>query len=77
MRRRSLNLSKDDFYRVIDTYLIGFRAERNKKILEDFEIKGMTYEEIAAEYEMSVSQIKKIVKNSMDYLSEQVSKETV
>ena len=77
MRRRSLNLSKDDFYRVTDAYLIGFRAERNKKILEDFEIKGMTYEEIAAEYDMSVSQIKQIVKKSIEYLKEQLSKETV
>lgn len=54
----------DDSYanidRVIDNYIIGFKAYRNKQILKSRYLHGHTFEEIAEMYDMSVRQIKKI-----------------
>lgn len=44
----------------IDTFIIGFKAYRNREILKDHYILGMTFEEVAEKYDMSDRQIKKI-----------------
>lgn len=50
--------------KAIDEYVKGFRADRNKKMLKDKLFLGMTYEEIAEKYDMSVRQVKTIISNS-------------
>lgn len=62
MRKENLGLSKSELIEIADNYILGYQCERNKQIFLDFEIKGKTYEKIAEEREMSVGQIKAIVK---------------
>ena len=45
---------------VIDAFIIGFKAYRNREILKDHYVSGMTFEDIAEKYDMSDRQIKKI-----------------
>lgn len=63
MRKENLGLSKSELIEIADNYILGYQCERNKQIFLDFEVKGKTYEKIAEEREMSVRQIKTIVKN--------------
>lgn len=70
MRKEKLGLNKTELIEVSDNYIIGFQCERNKKIFLDFEIKGKTYEKIAEEQEMSVCQIKSIVKKCTKIIKE-------
>ena len=62
MRKENLGLTKTQLIELADDYIIGYQCERNKQIFLDFETKGKTYEKIAEEHEMSVCQIKSIVK---------------
>lgn len=41
--------------------IVGRNAERNRKIVYDKLINGMTYEQVAEKYELSDRQIKNIV----------------
>ena len=52
--------TKENIERVIDNYIVGFKAYRNREILKDHYVLGMTFEEVAEKHDMSVSQIKKI-----------------
>ena len=45
----------------IDTYIIGRNAERNRRLLRRRLIDGITYESLAEEFELSDSQVKRIV----------------
>ena len=51
-------------------YLIDqwIRSERDRAILKDRLINGMTFERLAEKHDMSVRQIQKIVYKSMDRL---------
>lgn len=46
---------------IIDDNIIGYKAERNRKIIKRKLCDGITYEKIAEEFDMSVRQIKKIL----------------
>lgn len=52
--------TQDNIIRAIDNCIIGFKAYRNREILKDHYVFGLTFEEIAEKYDMSVRQIKKI-----------------
>lgn len=63
MRYKDYNLegiTRTKIENVIDEYVIGFKAERNRKLLKLRLCEGMTYELIAEEMDMSVRQVKKI-----------------
>lgn len=62
--RICFNITNTEVEKAIDEYVRGFRAERNKKILKDKLLLGMTYEEVAEKHDMSVRQIKTIVSNT-------------
>ena len=53
----------------VDTYIIGRNAQRNRMIILRRLIDGITYESLAAEFEMSDRQIKRIVYKAVDKLS--------
>lgn len=59
MRHRIID-TQDNIIKAIDNHIVGFKAYRNREILKDHYVSGMTFEEIAEKYDMSVSQIKKI-----------------
>lgn len=48
----------------IDEYVKGFKADRNKVMLKEKLLSGMTYEEIAEVHDMSVRQVKNIISNT-------------
>lgn len=52
--------NKDDVLKAIDNCVVGFKAKRNKEIIIAHYLDGMTFEEIAEKFSMSVRHIKKI-----------------
>ena len=61
--------SNENITRVIDNHINGFKAYRNRQILKSRLIDGMTFEELAEKYDMSVMQIKNIVYRDMEIIS--------
>lgn len=59
------NLSNSEVYHLIDQWI---RNERDRAILKDRLINGMTFERLAEKHDMSVRQIQNIVYKSMDRL---------
>lgn len=53
--------SRTEVEHLIDEWIIGRNAERNRKILKRRLLDGITYEKLAEEFDMSVRQIKTIV----------------
>lgn len=56
-----VQLDREKVEDAIYRYILGRNAERNRQILHDKMIDGMTFEAIAENHGMSVSQIKRIV----------------
>lgn len=54
-------ITADDISRTIDSYIVGRYAVRNRAILKSRLIDGLTYEQLAEMYDLSVSHIKNIV----------------
>jgi hypothetical protein len=54
-------VTADMIRQAIDMYVIGFRAERNRKIMKYKLADGHTFEETAEYFDMSVAGIKRIV----------------
>lgn len=55
------SISNAELYDIINNWIKGRMAYRNKQIMIDRLIEGMTYEKIAEKYELSVNQVKNIV----------------
>ena len=45
---------------IVNEHVIGYKAKRNRKLLILRWCEGLTFEELAEEMDMSVSQVKKI-----------------
>lgn len=56
------DISRSELENLIDEWIVGSYAERNRKILKRRLIDGICYEPLAEEFDMSVRQIKNIVK---------------
>lgn len=63
----ALNISCSEWNRLIDEWVFN---ERNRHILKRRIIDGLTYEKLAEEFDMSVRQIKKIVKSETQHLAD-------
>ena len=65
--------NKEDVVEAISNCVIGFKAKRNREIIMDRYLDGMTFEEIAEKHGLSVRHTKKIyydqVKIISDYLA--------
>ncbi len=55
-----LDMKRTDIEEIVNEYVVGFRAKRNRKLLLLRWCDGLTFEELAEELDMSVSQVKKI-----------------
>ena len=55
------NISNSELCNLIDEWIKGRNAERNRAILKRRLIDGICYEPLAEEFDMSVRQIKNIV----------------
>lgn len=54
-------LSRTEIENLIDEYIIGRNAERNKMILKRRWLDGICFEPLAEEFDLSVRQVKNIV----------------
>ena len=59
-----INGNKNDVSKAIDNCIVGFKSMRNRAILKDHYIDGMTFEEVAEKHSMSVRQTKEICYNN-------------
>lgn len=55
------NISNSELCRVIDEWINGRHAERNRKIMKRRLIDGICYEPLAEEFNLSVRHVKEIV----------------
>ena len=53
---------------LIDRYVNGKKADRNRKILKEYYINGITYEQAAEMFDMSPAQIGRIIHQHGDAL---------
>lgn len=54
-------MTKKSLEAIIDNNIIGFKSERNRKIIKRKLCDGLTFEEVAEEFDMSVRQVKQIL----------------
>ena len=66
-------LTNDQICEIIDNYVRGRNAERNRRILKRRLIDGVTLEVLAEEYELSVTQIKEIIHKTSILLKDHLS----
>lgn len=62
------DITKSELESMIDEYIIGFKAERNRQLMKRRLCDGLTFEELAEEADMSVMQVKNIVYKEMDII---------
>ena len=71
MKKKDLSnypYSAEYWENMIDCYVVGFKAERNRAILKRALIDGIGYERLAEEFLLSVSQVKRIVYKAQEQL---------
>lgn len=61
-------LSRTELEHLIDEWIIGRNAERDRKILKRRLLDGVTYERLAEEFDLSVRQLKNIIYRAEDRL---------
>ena len=61
-------LSRTEIENLIDEWIIGRHAERNRKILKRRLLDGILYEALAEEFDLSVTQVKNITYKGMNRL---------
>ena len=62
------DLSRTEIENLIDEYVVGKNAERDRKILKRRLIDGLTYERLAEEFDLSTVHVKTIVKKRQERL---------
>lgn len=62
------NLSRSEINNLIDEWVTGRNAERDRKILKRRLMDGITYDRLAEEFDLSVRQVKNIVYRREDEL---------
>ena len=65
--------SNEDIVQAIDNYVRGRNAERNRALLKRRIIDGVTIERLAEEFDLSVSQIKNIIRKTSFLLHNHLS----
>lgn len=63
-----MNLSRTEIEQLIDEWIIGRNAERNRAILKRRLLDGITFEKLSEEFDLSVRQVKNIVYRCEDKL---------
>lgn len=58
--------SRSEWEHLIDEYVIGRNAERDRQILKRRMLDGITLESLAEEFDLSVQRIKIIIYNSQN-----------
>ena len=56
-----MDISRSEIEGLIDEWVIGKNAERDRRILKRRLIDGICYEPLAEEFDLSVAQVKRII----------------
>ena len=67
------NISSDELEKLIDTWIIGRNAKRDREILKLKLIDGLTFERLAETVELSDRRVKDIVYKSLDILIKHIN----
>ena len=62
------DLSRTEICLLIDEWILGRNAERDRQILKRRLVDGLTYEQLAEKFDMSVRQIANIIYKRQDIL---------
>ena len=65
--------SNDEIRAVIDNYVRGRNGARNRELLKRRLIDGVTLERLAEEFDMSVTQVKDIIKKNLPLVLDRLS----
>ena len=68
MKHEIKNVTRSQLNTMIDEYVVGFKAERNRQLMKRRLCDGLTFEELAEEADMSVRQVKKIIYDNQEIL---------
>lgn len=66
------DISRSELESLIDEWIIGRNAERNRAIIKRRLLDGITFERLAEEFDLSVRQVKNIVYHCEDRLSKHI-----
>lgn len=66
------NISNSELAMLIDEWVRGLHAERNREILKDRLINGMLYEPLAEKYDLSVRATQNIIYRASEQLFKHV-----
>lgn len=62
------NFSRSDWENLIDSWIIGKNAERDREIMKQRMILGKRFSDLAEEFDLSIRQVQNIVYHRMDTL---------
>lgn len=68
------NLSRSEIEFLVDEWIVGKNAERNRKILKRRLLDGVKYEALAEEFDLSVRQTKNIIYKAEEKLFKAIQK---
>lgn len=68
------NLSRSEIEFLVDEWIVGKNAERNRKILKRRLLDGIKYEALAEEFDLSVRQTKNIIYKAEERLFKVIGK---
>ena len=68
------NLSRSEIEFLVDEWIVGKNAERNRKILKRRLLEGVKYEALAEEFDLSVRQTKNIIYKAEEKLFKVIQK---
>lgn len=54
--------SRSELESLIDNYVLGFHAERNRRIIKDKLIWGVSLKDIASKYHLSETRVKTVIR---------------
>ena len=75
--RHKLIGNKETLTKAIDNGIVGFKSKRNREILKDHFVDGLTFEEVAEKHKMSVRQVKKISYDSVMMIADMLKEEEI
>ena len=65
-KTENFDLSRCEWENLIDQYVLGRNAERNRQILKRRLLDGITYERLAEEFDMSTQNVCSIIYKCQD-----------
>jgi DNA-directed RNA polymerase specialized sigma24 family protein len=65
-RIEGCDLSRSEWEKLIDEWIVGRNAERNRKMLKRRLLDGITYERLAEEFDMSTQNVCSIIYKCQD-----------